>query len=454
MAQAALKADEHDGPARLLSGMAYMMSDAPTQAEQDFARYVVRNPRDASVQRVLTDLRAELSHRGREFKALGSQHADELRKASVQALLGDAELRVWQYSKAAEWFERVAASQPPDPLAAVKQAVRRFSREQLDLAAADLERVVALNDGIKPANSALVLAHLARSDTAKAMDAVAAMEKKSPASSSVGALAGYVLVERNQRGEAERRFEEALQADPKSVSAVVGRARMDIAAGKLDLARKRFDDALKADPENLQALIFYAYLEDSARRRGEAHVLLERAIKAHPNAVEPKVVLIGFLRKENDKERATAVAEKMLQAHPDDPIAIEVAADVQLWNGDADRGVATLRRLLKLLPRSPESYFVLANAQLKAGLKAEGQANLQRALELPLDESDAQALPVFGIIDRSKTLEAIELARKSIKRPPSAASTMQADRGSWGGEIGGSRFYDALSGSGAPRKGN
>ena len=426
MAQRALKIDSEDSAARLLSGMANLMLDAPARAEHEFARYMTGHPRNELVRRILTELRVDISQERTDGKALAFMHADALRKASVQALFGDAYIRVWQYSKVADWFERVAAVLAPNPLIAVKQAQRRFSREQLDSAAVDLARVTELNDEITAADTALVLAHLARRDAAKATDAMSVMEKKSPNSPQAATLAGIILMERNQRAEAERRFDEALQQNPKLVAAVVNRARLDLTAVKPDLARKRFEDVLRLDPDNLQVLVIYAYFEAAAHRRNEAHILLKRAVKAHPKALEPKVVLMELLKRENDKAGALTVAEEVLAAHPTDPIAIELAADIQLWSGDSDRALVTFNKLVTLLPRSPESYFKLARAQFKVGLRREADENLQKALALPIDEPETQGLPISGLFDDSKTLEAIESARKSFK--PRPRPTMQLER--------------------------
>jgi len=445
MAQAALKADQRDDPARLLSGLAYLMSEAPAQAEHELAGYVTRHPRNVSVQRLLAELRAALSHRDRSIRTLASIYADELRIASAQAVLGDSYIREWLYSSIAGWLERAAAAQPPDPLIVVREAQRRFSKEQLELAASDLQRVAALNEGIVPADSALVLAHLARSDPVSAMEAISAMEKKASNSAQAVMLAGFVSLERNQRSEAERRFDEAMRLDPKHVAAIMGRARVDIAGGRWDLARKRFDEVLSGDPENLRALVICAKLEESAGRPKEARELLSRAMKAHPAAVEPRAALISQLRRENDRAHALAAANEMLKHQPEDPLALEVAADIQLWSGDQEGALETLRKLVKLRPKSVESQFKLATAQSKAGLTAEANVSLQKALTLPIDEPDDRALLIPGLLDESKTLVAIEAARKSFKTRASGASRTVTETQSADIPVGGSALYDALS---------
>ena len=451
MAQGMLKADHEHDAARLLSGMSNLMLNAPSQAEQELARYAAAHPHNDFARRVLVDLRAEVSRKG-DVKALASLHADEFRKASVQAIFGDAYVRVWQYSKIAAWLERAAGMELPDPLNLVRHAKRRFSQEQLESAISDLERVVALNDGITAADKALILALLARGEGAKAADAVTAMAKKSPDNPQAAALAGVVALERYQYADAGQRFDEALERDPKLIAAVVGRASVDIAARKLDLARKRFEDALKVDPDQLLTLVVYAQFESASRRRTEAHVLLSRAIRAHPAALQPRVILVGLLKDENDKARALSVAEEMIAAHPNDPVAIEMTAHVLLWSGDQDRGLATLGRLVKVLPRSPESYYKLAAAQFQAGHKVEAQENLYKALALPINDPEPPMLTVSGLMDDTKTLDAIESARKSYKVRYGPNDRMLVEGGASTGQIGGSALYDALLSGGGRGK--
>ncbi len=444
MAQAALKADERDDRARLLSGMAHMMSEALAQAEHELAGYMTRNPRDLSVHRVLADLRTEMSQRARNVRALASVHADELRKASARAVMGDTYLRELDYSPIAEWLTRTAAARPPDPLIVVREAQRRFSKEQVEWAASDLERSATLGDKGALELSALVLAQLARSDAGRAMDAAIAMETRAPNNAQAAMLAGFVLLERNQVGEAEKRFDDALRLDASLVAAVAGRARADIAGRRIDLARKRFDEFLKRDPDNLHVLMIWARLEESAGRQKEARELLNRAIGAHPSRVEPRVALVSQLRRENDKAVALSAVEEMLSLQPEDPLVLEMAANVQLWNGQQERGLETLRRLVKVRPASAESHFKLADAQSRAGLAAEANSSLQRALSLPIDEPDARALTIPGLRDNDRTLLAIESARKSFVRT-GAASRTGTEGNSTDIPVGGGALYDALS---------
>ena len=446
MAQAALKSDGDYDPARLLSGMANLMLDSPAQAEHELARYLAQEPRDDAVRRVLRDLHAQVGQGDRKVKVLGSEHADGLRKASVQALCRDAYVATCRHSRVADWLEEIADASLPDPSIVVRQARRRFSKEQLELAALDLERIVAFSDAIKRADTALVLVQLARSDTTKALDAVSMMERKSPNSPHADALAGIVLMERNERDEARRRFDDALRRDPKLMSAVLASARLDLAMKNPDLARKRFQNVLRSDPDHLQALLMYALLEESARRYGEAHDLLKRAVAAHPKALEPKALLVGLLRKENAKARALVVAEEVLAAHPENPIAIELAADIQLWSGDYERGLATLERLVAVLPRSPESFFKLARAQATVGRKVEADRNLVKALALPVDDPEIRTLPGSGLFDDSGTLEAIESIRKSYGLRVTSSQTALRQLETWPPHAAESTFYDALSG--------
>jgi len=436
MAQRALKVDQEDAPARLLSGMTNLMLDAPVQAEHEFDRYLTRDPRNVSVWQLLMDLRTEISQRGRDAKALASIHADGLRKASSQALFGETYLRVWQYSKLATWFEQVARSMPPDPMVAVKHAKKRFLGDQLDLAVVDLERVVALSDELKPADTALVLAQLARGDSSKAMDAVTSLDKKAPSSPEADTLAGIVLLERKQRDESAQRFDEVLKRNPSFIAAVINRAQLDINSGKIDLARKRFEDALRADPDNLHGLLNFARFEWAGRRRNEAFELLNRAIKAHPKALEPMVLSLGLHKLQNDRASALQIADKLLAAHPDDPVALESTAEILAWSGDQDRAVATLKRLAIVMPRSAEAHYKLARAQFQAGLKAEADASLIKALVLPTHDPETQRLAALGLIDDSPAFDALESVRKSAKIRPSATNNMRLEVESWVGGIG------------------
>lgn len=95
------------------------MLGSPVQARREFEHYNESDPRRELDLRLLFDLQSMTMDGAGELASrdLGQKYADELRTASVQALFNDAYIRVWSYSKLAQWFQNVgdAASRSARP---------------------------------------------------------------------------------------------------------------------------------------------------------------------------------------------------------------------------------------------------------------------------------------------------------------------------------------------------
>ena len=411
-AQTVLKRDPDYDYARLLTGMAHLALGSVSQAEQELKQYIAKNPQNLYARRVLATAQVELNQGAKALETLEPVLRSDLKHAAVLALAGDAYSRIGEYSKAAEWFDRAAALSPENPLIYSKQAQIRFAAGQVDMAVADLERASKLNDDITHADTALVLAHVARRDFVKAMEAIARMEKKAPKSPHPANLRGLIMLEKQDTVEATRNFEAALKLDPKFVPATINLAKLDFAAGKIEQARKRFEELIRLDEKNLQALLSFAEMEESLARRSEAKALLERASKISPSSLEPKIRLARLAVLSNDQQRARALADEAFATNPDHPAAIELLGSVQIWSGDHNSGVSTLTRLTSLFPRSPEAFYKVAAAQLAAKRTKDAETNLRKALELRTDFPAAAHLLLQVYLGDGRSKDALDITRK------------------------------------------
>jgi putative PEP-CTERM system TPR-repeat lipoprotein len=451
LAQAALKTDERDSVARLLSALANLRAGTPASAEYELAQYLSQSPRSMHARALWDELHSRPGPRDQSAKFIASIRISDLRRACLESLLGEAYLPVWQYSKVAQWLEQLARSGLPDPLAGSRQAGKRFTREQLESAIADLERVAALRDEASSSDSALVIAYLALGDSGKALDAALAMRRKPGADAQAAMMSALVLANRGSHDEARRQFEAALHHDPKLVAAAVGLARLELAAGKRDMARRHFDNLLAADSDSLHGLLAYAHLEASLGRPAQARDLLHKAAALHPRAVEPHAVLASLLVKQNDKAGAVSVADAMLKAHPDDPLALEIAADVYSAVGQPEHAVKLLKQLVQRFPRSPESRFKLARAQMRSGQKEAAAANVRTAVGLPLDDPDRHRVEFALVVDDGSILEAIGSARKVLAKYPTVTAKSRLDGELWTIQMGARALAESASGESAAK---
>ena len=437
-AQYALKSAKDEGAARLVSGMSNLMLGSPVQARREFEHYNESDPRRELDLRLLFDLQSMTMDGAGELASrdLGQKYADELRTASVQALFNDAYIRVWSYSKLAQWFQNVGDAEHPDPLALVKLAKQRFSRSQLERASVDLLGAAALSVSSTSAEQGLVLVLLALNKDMQATEAAKALMTKAPNSVLGPHLLGLVAIQQGHLDQAAAYLDDALDRNPKYLPAVVARARLDVKAGRTEQARRRFEAFLKLDPKNTPAVVYHALNEAAGRRRSEALRLLQSAIETEPKAIAPRMALMMILLVENEKDRALSEAERMLEAQPDNPGALELAGEIQGWSGKSERSIVTLSRLVAAFPRIPEGHYKLAQAQYEAGRKSESSISLRMAVSLPPNDPEALGYSAIGILDDARTMRALDATRKRVLLQPRPSVTMQPGGGFLSGPLG------------------
>ena len=80
-------------------------------------------------------------------------------------------------------------------------------------------------------------------------------------------------------GQAIRRYDAAIQAEPRNSEARVGRGAALILRGDLDKARKDFQDAVEADPDNAEAYYGQGFLHAAAGDATDALELYKKAVE-------------------------------------------------------------------------------------------------------------------------------------------------------------------------------
>jgi tetratricopeptide (TPR) repeat protein len=96
-------------------------------------------------------------------------------------------------------------------------------------------------------------------------------------------VAGQVEFSRENLQLAERRFQRALEYDPRSASALVGLGAIYLRRSNFTDALARFHSARSASPDNLDAVIGEAQASLALTQTADAKAVLEPALRAHPN---------------------------------------------------------------------------------------------------------------------------------------------------------------------------
>ncbi|MGH2941503.1 MAG: hypothetical protein ACRDLN_01820, partial [Solirubrobacteraceae bacterium] len=199
----------------------------------------------------------------------------------------------------------------------------------------------------------------------------------------VQTLLGDLEAMRGHTGAARRAYEAALAGVAGYAPALVGRAQLDAATGRVDRAIGAYEDIVRRRPLP-PYVIALGEIQQAAGRRADARetfalVDAERRL-LDANGVNTDVEIALFEADHGDRRRAVEVARRAWRGAPS-----VRSADAVSWtltrSGHAGEGLAWARRALRLGSRDP---LILTRAGLSAraaGHGREARRYLRRALQ-------------------------------------------------------------------------
>ena len=416
-----LSAQKGEPRVLLLAGATELQLNSTVRAEQHLRRALTANPESADARRLLA---AVYLRRGEAGLALGmlrplleAQAAD----ADVLMLAAEAHLLAGQVKQAEDLFSRASQLRPGDIRVRTARALLQATTSNAPAALGELQGL-ATKDGSTLADMALISARLRTGDVDGALDAIAALEKKTPKQAMPHDLRGRVYTLKRDFPKARASFEQALALEPAYFPAAAALAKADLAEGKPDEARGRYEAVLKANPRSVGALVALSGLRAQANAPAdEVTGLLRRAIESGPDNAATRVLLVEFWLTRHNPKLGLEAAQAGLAALPDDPALLDALARAQMANGQTSQALGTLGRLALLQPGSAAVHLRMADAYQRAGNPSSAEQSLRQALSIAPDLVDAQRALMVLAIQAKKPEKAIQIAREVQRRHPRTA---------------------------------
>lgn len=407
----ALKANAHYGPSLLLAGAIAHVQGSYEQAEKHLAQVLDEYPRHLYARKLLATTQLKMGQIQNALSTLKPLLDDKSPDPGALFLAGEAQMAAGEYSLANQYFAKAAALDP-------KNAAFRTSLGRSWLASGDAEKGLAelesatLLDPSHKADAVLIVTYLGKKEYDKALEAIAALEKKDPNNAITFNLKGGAYLGKKDWANARKSFERALAIQPTYFPAAVNLAQLDIKEKNPQAARKHFEAILAKDKNNLQAMLALADLALHSGLEQEYISWLNKAVAAHAGALQPRKLLTHYYLKKKDFPKALGRARQAQAANPKDLDALDLLGSAQLAAGEKDSAVATYRQLVASAPQSPVAYYKLAAAQAAAKDAVGAENSLRTALGLKADYVEAQVALAMLKLQGGQTNEALGIARQ------------------------------------------
>lgn len=275
--------------------------------------------------------------------------------------LANLYMREKEFAKAAEQFNKVSASSPPDP--------RGFlGLQEIKMAEGKpLEAVRGMQDLVdKNPNQPQFRFELANTQTM----AGAALQKTKPDQAKA-------LFE-----SAADNYKELLKSSPKASPVWIRLGALQRALGQNDAALASFEQATNADPQNIEALLNRGMLLDSLGRKKEAADLYNRALGVDPNNALA-LNNLAFLNADTgtNLDQAMTFAERAKKQAPKSLDVADTLGYVYFRKNLNAAALEIFKQDVEDQPQNPTFHLHLAMALLKQGDKEGARSEAQKALK-------------------------------------------------------------------------
>ncbi len=206
---------------------------------------------------------------------------------------------------------------------------------------------------------------------------------------------GDLYFDRELYVEAERWYDQAVNADPEMVEAIVGQGNVAMALGLYDRAQDRYKKALELRPDDntIKLKLAEAYLK--GKKLSEARPLIEAVLSASPSNDRALKLMGDLLMAEGKPKEAIDYYERAVERNPawDYRLAL---GDAYRAAGDVDKALDIYERVKNRYPYRYEPYARLAEVYKEEGDTEEalfwyGEA-LKRTTDTQVKEDLAKAI--------------------------------------------------------------
>jgi len=245
-----------------------------------------------------------------------------------------------------------------------------------------------------------------------------------------------------QLDQAERLYQQILQADPQHADALHLLGVVSSQSGKYAAAIDYITRAIGVNPRvaAFHSNLGIAYRE--LKRLDDAVACWRRALDLDPNFADAYSNLGCTLKDQGKLEEAGACCQRAIQCQPNHAMGHNNLGNVLLEMGNVEEAVACYQRALQLRPRYAEAHNNLGNALAKQDRLSEAMACYRRALEIQPNSASAHNNLGRALKDQGELEEAEAWFRRALELKPGSAESHN-NLGNTLRELG--RFDEALA---------
>jgi tetratricopeptide (TPR) repeat protein len=239
-----------------------------------------------------------------------------------------------------------------------------------------------------------------------------------PQNADVLSLLGAVCINLNQWKRAEQHLDLALRQNPQHHAALDNRGVLMARQNRFAEAIENFERAVAINPAAVMTHLNLANALALCGRVNDAIGAFQRVVQMQPNQPRAHAELVKLFRSQNRGAEVAAHLAELARLQPNDPRAHFELALALTTLGRIDEAIAAYRETLRLDPKAVGAYVNLANLCAEKKNFDESISLYQRAIELNPEMAEAYSDMATVLSRQGKLVEAAGALRQALRINP------------------------------------
>ena len=213
----------------------------------------------------------------------------------------------------------------------------------------------------------------------------------------------------------------ALKANPQYAPALLTKARLDAAEGRLDDAEALVQRSLAATPQNPVAWQFKGDLMQAKRQPAQALDAYNKAVEISPTYVPAHVSRVSLLMQQGNYDEAKARLADLKKLAPSAPATYHMQAVIALRDNDFATARDAVQQELRLLPDNPSALMLAGAIELGSGAYDTAESYLIKVANAAPSSVPARRLLAMTYLrmgQKEKAAEALRPVQDRISNDP------------------------------------
>ena len=228
-------------------------------------------------------------------------------------------------------------------------------------------------------------------------------------------LLGSAYSGQNEPDKSIQQLEKALSLDPNNLRAMLNLAAAQFRKGNDEEAESTFKNALQKHPKDIQPLLAIAAFYTATRRPLDAENSLKSAFDRDPSDSRCLYALVSFYMSAKKEGEAENVLKEAILRRPNEREPRWGLAGFYVQKGRLNEAMETLNALLKMNPRDPQVLLRIAEISLSQNNDAKAEENIRAILAVNNKDAGAHFLQGRIFRRRSETDKAMTEFETAIK---------------------------------------